>query len=62
MPAEVVAETSVSSSPSTKALPPPSSTRLEWMWHELPMSFSDGFAMNVAEMPLRKAISLTPFL
>jgi len=26
------------------------------------MSFSDGFAMKVAEIPFRKAISLTPFL
>ncbi len=32
------------------------------MWHELPMSFSDGFAMKVADTPLRNAISLTPFL
>ena len=32
------------------------------MWHELPMSFSEGFAMNVAEMPCRNAISFTPFL
>ena len=28
----------------------PSRTRLEWMWHELPMSFSEGLAMNVAEI------------
>ena len=26
------------------------------------MSFSDGFAMKVAETPWRNAISLTPFL
>ena len=32
------------------------------MWQELPMSFSDGFAMKLAEISLRKAISLTPFL
>ena len=32
------------------------------MWQELPMSFSEGFAMKVAEIPCRKAISLTPFL
>ena len=32
------------------------------MWQELPMSFSEGFAMKVAEMPFRNAISLTPFL
>ncbi len=34
----------------------------EWTWHELPMSFFEGFAMKVAEIPFRKAISLTPFL
>jgi hypothetical protein len=32
------------------------------MWHELPMSFSEGLAMKVAEIPLRNAISFTPFL
>ena len=32
------------------------------MWQELPMSFSEGLAMKVAEIPFRKAISLTPFL
>jgi hypothetical protein len=54
---------SVSSpSPSTKALLPSWPTRLWWMWQELPMSSSDGFAMKLAEMSFRKAISLTPFL
>ncbi len=54
---------SVSSpSPSTNTLSPSSPTRLWWMWQELPMSSSDGFAMKLAEMPFRKAISLTPFL
>ena len=54
---------SVSSpSPSTKTLLPSSSTRLWWTWQELPMSSSDGLAMKLAEMPFRKAISLTPFL
>ena len=33
-----------------------------WKWQELPMSFSEGFAMKLAEISLRKAISLTPFL
>ena len=32
------------------------------MWQELPMSFSDGFAMKVTERPFLYAISLTPFL
>ena len=49
--------------PAWRALAPlPASMRLEWMWLELPMSFSDGLAMKVAETPLRNAISLTPFL
>ena len=32
------------------------------MWQELPMSFSDGLAMKLAEMSCKNAISLAPFL
>ena len=62
-PAEEVHEgVGLLASPSTKTDLPSSSTRLWWMWQELPMSFSEGFAMKVAEISLRNAISLTPFL
>ena len=64
MPAEVVAEgvRLLALAVDEDALAVRRPTRLEWMWQELPMSFSDGFAMKVAEMPFRNAISLTPFL
>ncbi len=47
---------------STKTLLPSLPTRLWWRWQELPMSFSEGFAMKLAEISFRNAISLTPFL